>query len=356
MEHDISILTGLHAAQHTQNFRVHCVYLTRDNQMLTGAALSNIDLHISGKIKGKPCRFSDGNLYIKNHAVKIDGVLNCCHGGIGENGELAAYLEIAGVPVTSCGYVAAADAQSKTRTRQILSAAGLPQPLYKSAAASDDLVKIIEELKFEFPVIVKPDTLGSSIGISIARNENELKEALSLAFSLDKNAIIEEFFADIREINCSAMRISDEIKVSKCEEIKNKSEFFGFSDKYLNPSSGFIKKGKTNRKNLKTAEDAQNEKIFNEIQRLAEQVYKIFNASGLIRVDFMLAGEKIYVNEINTVPGFLSYHLWAKSGIPYGVVINALIRQAVKDAESDANRKQTEFKSDILQKNRGLLS
>lgn len=338
VEHDISILTGLHAVKHIDNYRVHYVYLTRDNQMLAGDALADIEGYITGKQKVRHCHFACGCLYIKKRAVKIDAVLNCCHGGVGENGELAAYLAIAGVPITSSGYIAAADMQSKTRTREILTAAGFKQPKYAAVTSVNDT------LSLDFPVIVKPDSLGSSIGITVAHNEAELRDALRLAFTLDKKVIVEQFLSDIREVNCSAMRVNGEIKISACEEINKKSEFFDFDSKYLDSGSGFIKKGKQDKP----------KKDHTEIQSLTKKAYELFNARGVIRADFIIAKGKIYLNEINTVPGFLAYHLWARAGVPYGVVIDGLVKQAVVDATSRSEQ-ITIFKSEILAKNRGLL-
>ena len=150
--------------------------------------------------------------------------------------------------------------------------------------------------------------------------------------------IIEEYLQDIIEVNCSAIRVGDEIKVSKCEQISNANEIFDFNTKYLNPTSGFIKKG--------TSEQEE----FTEIQELTRKAYELFNASGVIRADFIIANGKTYLNEINTVPGFLAYHLWARAGVPYGVLIDWLVKNATKPKNVI-----TDFKSDILQKNCGLL-
>ena len=344
VEHDISILTGLHAAKHVEGYRVHYVYLTRENQMMTGENLSNPDCYTNEKLRAraKMCHFADGCLIIRRRTVKIKAILNCCHGGVGEGGELSAYLNVAKIPVTSCNHITAATLQSKARTREILSANGYRQPKWKcinTPTANIDLL---------FPVIIKPDTLGSSIGISIANNETELDNALAIAFSLDKKVVVEEYLSDITEINCSAMRVGNEVIVSQCEEIHNKNKFFDFNTKYLDSGSGFIKKGKN------TEADAKKQKLFEKIRELTKKAYELFDARGVIRADFMISNGKIYLNEINTVPGFLAYHLWARTGIPYGVVIDGLIKQAVKDFHNQ-NTFVTTFQSDILKKNRGLV-
>ena len=342
VEHDISILTGLHAVKHVEGCRVHYIYLTRDNQMLAGDNLSDINCYVNEKLRARPCHFANGCLYIKRRAVKIDAVLNCCHGGVGENGELAGYFAVANLPITSCNYKSAADMQSKSRTRAILRGAGFTQPKY---ACLSDKAQTVE---LPFPVIVKPDTLGSSIGINIANSNDELQAALDLAFALDKKVLVEEYLPDITEINCSAARIGNQILISECEEINNKNDFFDFDSKYLDSESGFIKKGKDPKL------DAKKQKVFAKIKNLTKRAYELFDARGVIRADFIISNGKVYLNEINTVPGFLAYHLWARTGIPYGVVIDGLIKQAVKDFQNQTTLTTT-FQSDILKKNMRLV-
>jgi len=339
VEHDISILTGLHAAMHIENAKVHLVYLDRENKMATGGCLSDIDFFMTSTKRAKRCHFAEGHLYRGSRKIRIDAVLNCCHGGVGENGELAGYFEVAGIPVTSCDYVAAANIQSKIRTREILSAAGFAQPKFVAVEKGGGFVGGID-----FPVIVKPDTLGSSIGINVARTEAEVSDALELVFEMDDVAIVEEFFEEIVEVNCSAMRVMNDVRVSACEEINSKREFLDYESKYLDAASGFIKKGKT----------PGEEKDYSEVQTLTVRAYELFGASGVVRADFMVRGDKVYLNEMNSVPGFLAYHLWARVGMPYAVMLDLLVKQAISDAEVK-KRLKTVFKSDILTKNRGLV-
>jgi len=312
VEHDISILTGLHAAKHVTGHKVLRVYLTKDNVMTMYG-------------KKKPIYFSSGKL---NNKIKIDCVINCCHGGVGEGGELAGYFETAGIPITSCNPYTAHILQSKTKTREVLSSNEFIQP----------------EINPEnFPMIVKPDSLGSSIGISVAKDEYELNRAIDLAKSMDNEIIIEEYLKIDHEINCSAMRVGGEIVVSDCEEIKNDKNFLDYNTKYLDSSSGFIKKGGKKTK-------IPHEK---EIKELTKKAYELFNCQGVIRADFIISNNLIHLNEINTVPGFLAYHLWARSGVPYGVLLNDLINESIANAKKTVI---TEFKSDILSANSHLLS
>jgi len=307
--------------------------------MSTGSCLADIDYYINSTKRAKRCWFAEGCLCRGGRKIKIDAVLNCCHGGVGENGELAGYFKVAGIPLTSCDYISASNLQSKIRTREILGAAGFVQPKFVAVDKGSAWLGGID-----FPVIVKPDTLGSSIGISVARFEVEVVEALELVFEMDNRAIVEEFFENITEVNCSAMRVMNEVRVSACEEISSKREFLDYEGKYLDATSGFIKKGK----------NPGEEKDYSEIQKITRQAYELMGASGVVRADYMIVGKKVYLNEINSVPGFLAYHLWARVGLPYAVMLDLLVKQAISEANLSKSVK-TVFKSDILTKNRGLV-
>lgn len=331
-EHDVSILTGLHLAKHmTDVYQVVLIYLTRSNCAVVGSR--KIDDYISGKAaKAKPfCKWQ-----------QLDCVINCCHGGVGEDGTLAAALQLYNLPITSCDAVSGWLQQSKIATRQILTAVGFLQPRFQVITTTD-----LSQIKLPLPLVVKPDLQGSSIGISIARTPDELKSALTTALSLDSRVIVEELIENMKEVNIAVMRENGNIITSALEVVGSK-KFFSFDEKYFNTESGFVKK------TGKNPDQIFLDKVESQIKKMAKQVYQLFGSAGVIRVDFMVQGEKIILNEINTVPGFMAYHLWLKAQIPYGVVIDNLIQ----DAMTRHQQKQqliTHFNSDILEKNRQLV-
>jgi len=300
--------------------------------------LSNIDFYINNgaKRRARECFFSGGALYKKGilgarKVTNADVVLNCCHGGVGEDGRLAGMMEILGIPITSCPSAVAAVLQSKTRTREVLSKNGFDQP---KVGVSD------------FPCIVKPDSLGSSIGISVVRDQEGLGAAVDLAKSLDDEIIIEEFLENAIEVNCSAFKFGDKVLVSGCEVMEKTAEMLDFKSKYIDEGSGFIKKSGREEK-------CEYEE---EIKELTKKAYEIFGAHGIVRADFLVVpGDgkaRVVLNEINTVPGFLSYHLWQKVGIPYATLIEMLVDETLRTPKSG---KKTDFPSEILQKNRFLV-
>ena len=330
-EHDVSILTGLHLAKHvTEDYKVTLVYLTRDNQFVCGS--SKIDDYISGKAaKAKPFRAWD----------KVSCVVNCCHGGVGENGALAAMMQIYHLPITSCDPVSAWQQQSKIQTRQMLTAVGFVQPKFQVVKSLD-----LDKIRLPLPLVVKPEMLGSSIGVAVVKNKEELFEAVKTALQMGERVIVEEYITDMREVNVAVMRHHGEIITSGLELVAS-DQFFSFQEKYFNTDSGFIKKSGTS----PDAEFLQ--KIAPQITALATKAYQLFGAKGVVRADFMVKGEQIILNEMNTVPGFMAYHLWLKQGVPYGVVIDDLVKEAI--AEQNKPPFVTRFDSDILQRNRQLV-
>ena len=331
-EHDISILTGLHLAKHvTEAYQYILIYLTHDNRAVVGSR--KIDDYISGKAaKAKPFRAWQ----------KLACVINCCHGGVGENGTLAAMLEFHQIPITSCSSASAWLQQSKIATRQILTAAGYVQPKFQVLTR-----EYIAQIKLPLPLVVKPDLQGSSIGISVARTTEELSTALQTAFSLDTRVIVEELITDMREVNVAVMCENGRI-VTSALEIVGGDKFFSFDEKYFNADSGFVKKSG------RTPDDEFLSKIEKQIKALAKQAYQLFQSCGVVRVDFMVQGEKIILNEINTVPGFMAYHLWLKAKVPYGVVIDNLVQDAIARQRVQKHL-ITRFNSEILTKNRQLV-
>ena len=330
-EHDVSILTGLHLARHiTDDYRVTLVYLTKDNQFVYGS--HKIDDYISGKAS---------RAKIFKRWDKIACVVNCCHGGAGEDGTLAAVLKFYDLPVTSCPAISAWQQQSKIATREKLTAAGFAQPRYQVLT---DLT--LSSLKLPLPVVVKPDLQGSSIGVAVAHNQDELRTAVKTALGLGSRVIVEELVTDMQEVNIAVMRHDGKIITSGLELVGNQ-QFFSFADKYYNTDSGFMKKGTA------SPDDAFLAKVAPRIEKLAVVAYELFGSRGVVRSDFMVKGDQIILNENNTVPGFMAYHLWLKKGIPYGVVIDDMIQEAIHDHQNE--HFVTNFDSEILVKNRQLV-
>ena len=356
VEHDISVLTGLHLMKHINTrYSVYVCHTTTSGSFEVASRrgkLSNVDYYTkSGGSKSTPnSRRAHARGVAKILRLKPDVVINCCHGGAGEDGRLFAFFQTLGVPMTSCPTHAAMDLQSKSRTREVLAAAGFAQPKWVVVTSVAEIPKIATEMMsgetvepvLSFPVIVKPDTLGSSIGISVAKNDVELRAAVEAALLLDTRVVVEQFIGDADEVNCSAFKRGGEVLVSACEVMNKKGELLNYETKYIEEGSGFIKKSG----NQTVHKDES------KIKELTERAYNLFGTKGVVRADFLVANNQIYLNEINTVPGFMAYHLWLKTGLPYETLIEMLIAEALSEPQ---NRLITDFKSEILAKNRSLV-
>ena len=212
------------------------------------------------------------------------------------------------------------------------------------------LLKDIEE-QLEYPVIVKPGNLGSSVGIKKAKNKVELEEAIEFAMEFADRIIVEKAVEDLKEINCSVIGNLTETEASICEEPFFSDEILSYADKYIGdgkskggtiaggktgseklggPKAG-AKGGNTQFANKKIPADISKEKT-EEIQKLAQEVFKVLGCSGVSRIDFLIdqKTDKVYVNEINTIPGALSYYLWEATGKPFEKELDEIIEIAIK--------------------------
>ena len=198
--------------------------------------------------------------------------------------------------------------------------------------------------KLGFPVFVKPANLGSSIGVSRADNAEELKESLSLAFEYDRRVLVEKGLDKPVELNCSVLGYDDEVIASPIEMPLNHDEFLDFRDKYL---GGGGSKGMASLSRVLPApiEDS----LKKEIQDLSIKIFRLLDCKGVVRIDYMFdrITEKLFITEINTIPGSLAFYLWEKDGIPYKKLIDRMISCAEKAFE-DRNLTNYAYTSDIL--------
>lgn len=263
----------------------------------------------------------------KDNREKVDIVFPVLHGPFGEDGRLQGLLEMLNLPYVGAGVLASSVGMDKVVTKQLASFANIPQAKYIDTIENDYRENIKEvitniETQLGYPVFVKPANLGSSVGISKAKNREELIEAIELAFEYDRKIVVEEGI-NAREIECSVLG-NDEPKASVLAEIIPGKEFYDYEDKYIDGNSRF--------------EIPANipKEITVEIQNLAIKVYKLLNCTGLARVDFFVekVTNKIYFNEINTMPGFTQISMypkmWEATGIKYKDLIDKLIDLGIK--------------------------
>ena len=282
-------------------------------------------------------------------AARIDVYIIVMHGMNGEDGTLQGLLELANIPYTSTGVSGSALGMDKIMMKQFFRGADLPVlpgEWFTRRKFSEDPEKVLSavEEKLGFPVFVKPANLGSSIGVSRADNNAELKDALELAFEYDRRVLVEKGLDKPIELNCSVLGYDDNLLASPIEMPLNHDEFLDFRDKYLGNSGS---KGMASLSRVLPApiEDG----LKNEIQELSKTIFRLMDCKGVVRIDYMFdrIGEKLYITEINTIPGSLAFYLWEKDGMPYRDLIDRMI-ECAEQAHEDRVRTNYAYQSDIL--------
>lgn len=270
-----------------------------------------------------------------NLGEQIDVIFPVLHGPFGEDGTIQGLFEMADIPYVGAGVLASAVGMDKVYTKKIFEMAGLPQGKYmvvmrkKWRESQTTYMELIEE-NFQYPVFVKPANLGSSVGISKAHHREELIEGIDKAAEHDRKILIEEFI-HCREVECAVLG-NDDPMASVVGEIIPSHEFYDYEAKYFDD-------GKSR---MVIPAEIPEEKA-SEIRAMAVKAYKSIDCTGLARVDFFLEKEthQVYINEINTLPGFTRYSmyplLWGATGIPYDELIDRLIQLAIERYEDRRN-------------------
>lgn len=278
---------------------------------------------------------------VAERGINVDVIFPVLHGTFGEDGTIQGLFELADIPYVGAGVLGSAAGMDKDVMKRLFAAAGLPIVKHVTLLRNhweSDPKKIIREIerRLKYPVFVKPANLGSSVGISKARNRKELSPAVETAAGYDRKIVVEQGVGGkkqkARELECSVLG-NDEPQASIVGEIVPSAEFYDYSAKYLEEGSQLIIPAKITKRQMK------------EVQEMAMRAFQAVDCSGLSRVDFLMDPKsgKIYLNEINTMPGFTSISmypkLWAASGLEYPDLIDRLIQLALeRHAEKKKNR------------------
>lgn len=324
VEHDISVITGALTCNILKDeFNVYPVYVDKKNGFYTGEILFDIDEYVKLDYKKlKRVTFlNDNGLYeIRKNKIKriadIYCAVNCSHGGNGESGALSGVMEYTEIPFVSPSVLPSAVSMDKEITKIALKGMGIKTLPCVATENLYDLEK--KTARLGYPMIVKPACSGSSIGIAKANDKEELILAVLDALKYGKRAVIEKCLQDFVEINCAAYKNGKgAIIVSECERPFGKGEVLTFGDKY--------EKG--------TREFPANipEPVALKIKETTAKVYAALKFKGVIRIDYMVKGEAVYLNEINSVPGSLSYYLFVNAPKEYLAVLKEVMAYAVKE-------------------------
>lgn len=343
-ERDISIITATQAMNSIKNMNFYPIYICEQGLYILKNPLNlkeytDIDLSKQTKVT-----FLDKSLYkvVKNKKLKklsdIDSVLLCTHGGKGENGSVQGYLETLNIPYTSCNHRTSQICMDKSDFKQYCTANKintLPYVTVNNSMSIDKCVKVVTK-KLDYPIMVKPCSQGSSIGIAMAKDIDDLEDALETAFEFDSKVICEKGLKDFTELNCAVILRNGEYIVSELEQPTVWSDYLSFDDKYVNGKSVKF--------------PAEVDSVISQLaQKTATDLYKGLDAFGVVRVDFLYDNvvNKLYVNEMNTIPGSLANYLFADKGIDFNTLIDILVDESITRKE---NELKPNYKTDILSK------
>ena len=356
VEHEISVISALQAihALNREKYEAIPVYISKEGVMYTGSELTQVDNYkdlptlLNKSTPVSIARMNDGvyliDINFKRFGLpkktKIDIAFPIVHGTNCEDGSIQGLFESLRIPYVGCDVLSSAIGMDKDIMKQVLRQNNIPVVDFVTITSrqwASDSKEIIDRVEGEigYPVIVKPANLGSSVGIKKASNREEFIEAVELASSFAIKVIIERAVNNLKEINCSVVGDYSSAAPSALEEPIQSDEILSYQDKYLNKSGA---KGMSSQKRKLPAElSAEKER---EIKELAVKTFKALGASGVSRIDFLLDmadGEKVYVNEINTIPGSLSFYLWEAAGKPFGTLLDELIDLAFKRERERGN-------------------
>ncbi|MBQ6497661.1 MAG: D-alanine--D-alanine ligase [Bacilli bacterium] len=377
VEHEVSVISAIQAMNKMdeEKYEIIPIYITKDREWYTGEMLKDIDsyqdLNLIKKYSTNVVLYYKDGSYVlqkKNGLLRkvvkeIDIAFPIVHGTNVEDGVLQGYLQSIGIPFVGPDVYAAVAGQDKTIMKDIWNSIGLPMTKYvwfydvDYRRDADEVLKKINKLKY--PVIVKPATTGSSVGISICDNADELKEGIDTAIQYDTKVLVEEVVEHLKEVNIAVLGNHEHQKVSEIEEVLSANKFLTYTDKYIGDGKGgklkgFKKPVKGSSKGMASANRKLpadlDKKLREEIEEIAVKAFKALGTSGNSRIDFLIdeKEKKVYINEINSIPGSLAYYLWDAKGINFTSVLDDMINIGIKDYKKRISKVHS-FETNILQ-------
>ncbi|MBE6158060.1 MAG: D-alanine--D-alanine ligase [Firmicutes bacterium] len=375
VEHEVSIISALQAMNKMdqEKYDIIPIYITKDREWYTGDMLKDIEVYqdlslIKKYSKNVVLYYSNGSYVLQKKTfprsivTDIDIAFPIVHGTNVEDGVLQGYLQSIGIPFVGSDVYASVVGQDKVYMKAVLENAKLPMTNYiwfYDADYKQDSEAILKKVsKLKYPVIIKPATTGSSVGISVAANETELVESIDEAIQYDKKIIVEEVVENLKEVNIAVMGNYEHQKVSAIEEVLSANKFLTYDDKYIGGGKGKLKGGKfgavkSSSKGMASASRKLpaelDEKVQKEVETVAVEAFKALGSSGNSRIDFLIDDKKnkVYINEINSIPGSLAFYLWDAKDINFTTVLDDMINIGVKDYKKRISKVHS-FDTNIL--------
>lgn len=352
-EREISVVTGVMTCNSLKGtkYKPVPVYIDGDGAWFTGEELFDIESFSrlnKKKLKRLTLCFGERLIYeVRRNKLlpylSVSAAINCLHGKPGEDGALAGLLELSSIPYASPSLFSSSLSMDKSLCSKLLKNAGYPVvegDFVSRKEYYDDRESVVKRLLFSLgtSLIVKPAEGGSSVGISVVKEvENELidafldkeegfelrlSRALKKAFSYGEGVVVEKYIENAADVNCAAVRTDEGVSASRVEAPTKHGDFFSFEDKYLEHG----KSGERKEKLAKNIEDR--------VRELTKKIYEDFRFFGIVRIDYLLKGEELFVNEINSVPGSLAYYLFSDKLADFSLLLEKLLDYTLRGAEA----------------------
>lgn len=365
VEHEVSVISAQQAiaALDRGKYDPVPVYISKAGALHTGPALLDIQnfKDLPALLKNTqqvslPLTPGDHRLlphpprrFAKADGPRIDVAIPVTHGTFGEDGCLQGVFEMIGLPYAGCDVAASAMGMDKLAAKRIWASCGLPVVEWvhfetrRWHSARAEVTAEIEE-RLGYPVVIKPAQLGSSVGLNTARDRAGLERGVEACAQFTHRILVERMIQPLREINCSVLGDADEARPSPCEEPVRSQDVLSFADKY---QTGGKSKGMTSTKRELPAKIP--DEMTRQVQDMAVRAFQALRCSGVARIDFLLHAPTgaLWVNEINTIPGSLSFYLWQAGGIEFPELIDRLIQLAFK-RHRDQQKVSFSFDTNLL--------
>lgn len=370
-EHEVSIISAvqLMRAADRQRYDVIPIYISKQGEWYTGDGLMDISAYTpfdpsrkgitrvnldittgSGALlaveRGKGLFGQERQVIV----ARLDCVIPVMHGMHGEDGTIQGLMELCNIPYSSAGVGASAMGMDKVYMKQFFRGAGfpvLPSTWFLRRAWEENPTAVLDAVEKElpYPVFVKPASLGSSIGVTRAKDRKGLEEALELAFEFDRKVLVEKGLEDPLELNCSVLGYNGHAKASEIEMPISGGDLLTFAEKYLGGSNAT--KGMASLKRVLPAPIEP--ELRDKIQQLSVDIFNDMDCKGVVRIDYMYDAKSdgLYITEINTIPGSMAFYLWEACAKPYSQLIDDLVQYAL-EAQQDKDNSNYAYSSDIL--------
>lgn len=347
-EHEVSVISALQAIENMdkEKYQIVPVYISKDEKFYTSELLLDIENYkeLDGMLaKSSLVAFEKDYANHRVNLIKspvgimpkklafIDVAFPILHGNKGENGSIQGFFEMFDLPYVGSNVLASSIGMDKDIAKIVAKEAGIPVIDFMAFNkyeyyhdTEETLTKLLSKL--EFPMIIKPASGGSSIGIEIAKDSTSLRSCLEKVFSFDVKVIVENKLESIREVNCSVLGDMSEAEASVIEEPSTVDEILSFADKYMQDST----KGMSSAKRNIPADIPKD--MAKRVNDYSLEVFRKYGCAGVVRIDYIIdmKADMVYFNEINTIPGSLSFYLWKPKDVSYTAQLDRMIKTALK--------------------------